>query len=66
MTTLSGEFTTRVFEGPYSGVRNWHRTLTEDAAARGAPAKAIWFFYTTCPKCAKAYGQNYVVGVTQR
>jgi hypothetical protein len=66
MTTLSGEFTTRVFNGPYAKVRDWHRTLTDDATAHGAPAKAIWFFYTTCPKCARAYGQNYVVGVTQR
>ncbi len=66
MTTLSGEFTTRVFNGPYSQVRDWHRTLTDDATAHGAPAKAIWFYYTTCPKCARAYGQNYVVGVTQR
>jgi len=21
----------------------------------------LFFFYTTCPKCAKAYGKNYVV-----
>lgn len=66
MVTLSGEFTTRVFEGPYSQVRHWHRTLAEEAEARHAPARAIWFFYTTCPSCAKAYGRNYVVGVTQR
>lgn len=24
----------------------------------------VYFFYTTCPKCAKAYGKNYVVGIT--
>jgi hypothetical protein len=66
MSTLSGEFTTRVFEGPYAEARHWHKSLTEDAIAQGAPAKAIWFFYTTCPTCAKAYGRNYVVGVTQR
>lgn len=66
MTHLSGEFTTRVFEGSYAQARQWFRTLDEDARARGVPAKAIWFFYTTCPKCAKAYGKNYVIGVTQR
>ncbi len=21
----------------------------------------LYFFYTTCPKCAKAYGKHYVV-----
>lgn len=66
MSTLSGEFTTRVFNGPYRMARDWKHTLTEDAKAQGAPARAIWFFYTTCPKCARAYGENYVVGVTQR
>jgi hypothetical protein len=65
MTTLSGDFTTRLFEGPYAQVRNWHRMLEEDALANGTPAKAIWFYYTTCPACAKAYGRNPVVGVTQ-
>lgn len=65
MTTLSGDFTTRVFEGPYSEVRHWHRQLEEEAAAKGRPAGAIWFYYTTCPKCAKVYGKNYVIGVTQ-
>ena len=33
--------------------------------ARGSEPKAVYFFYTTCPDCAKAYGQNYVVGVAQ-
>ena len=27
--------------------------------------KNNYFFYTTCPKCAKAYGENYVVGVAE-
>ena len=25
----------------------------------------LYFFYTTCPKCAKYYGKNYVVLVAQ-
>jgi hypothetical protein len=25
----------------------------------------MYFFYTTCPRCAKHYGKNYVVGVAQ-
>mgnify|MGYP003526130734 CR=1 FL=1 len=35
------------------------------ARARGAEPKSAWFFYTTCPKCAKAYGKNYVVGIAE-
>jgi hypothetical protein len=65
MTTLTGEFITKVFEGPYQKVRNWRKEMTDLVRARGGEPKSIWFFYTTCPKCAKAYGQNYVVGVAE-
>ncbi|MCV3205496.1 hypothetical protein OHD62_06965 [Mesorhizobium sp. YC-39] len=33
------------------------------ARDRNAEPREVYFFYTTCPKCAKAYGKNYVVGV---
>ena len=33
--------------------------------ARGDLPGKVWFFYTTCPKCAKAYGKNFVVGVAE-
>lgn len=65
MTTLSGNFITKVFEGPYQKVRDWHEEMMSLARARGAEAKAVWFFYTTCPKCAKVYGKNYVVGAME-
>ena len=35
------------------------------ARARGSEPKKIYFFYTTCPKCAKAYGKNYMVGIAE-
>ena len=25
----------------------------------------LFFYYTTCPRCAKQYGKNYVVGLAQ-
>ena len=65
MTTLSGDFVTKVFEGPYQQAKAWHSEMEAIADKRGTPAKAVHFFYTTCPKCAKAYGKNYVVGVAQ-
>lgn len=27
--------------------------------------KKVYFFYTICPKCAKYYGKNYVIGVAE-
>ncbi len=65
MTTLSGDFVTRVFEGPFSSIGTWQSEMEAEARKAGSEAKKVYFFYTTCPKCAKAYGKNYVVGVAQ-
>jgi hypothetical protein len=65
MTTLSGDFVTKTFEGPYSQVRNWYNDMQSAAREAGHEPGEVWFFYTTCPKCAKAYGQNPVVGFVE-
>jgi hypothetical protein len=62
---LSGDFVTKVFEGPYRKAKDWCVEMEDIARAHGHEDGAIYFFYTTCPKCAKAYGKNYVVGVAQ-
>jgi hypothetical protein len=61
MTTLSGTFLTKVFEGPYQKVGLWAKEMTEHVKSRKKEIKKLYFSYTTCPKCAKAYGKNYVV-----
>jgi hypothetical protein len=33
--------------------------------AQGKELKKMYFYYTTCPKCAKEYGKNYVVILAQ-
>ena len=65
VTTLPGEYLTRVFEGPYSKAGKWQRQLTQYAENEGGTPIKTYFFYTVCPKCAKAYGKNYVVGFEQ-
>lgn len=65
MTTLSGDYVTKVFEGPYSEAKHWHEDLKALSAGRGKADGKVWFFYTTCPACAKAYGKNYVVGFAE-
>lgn len=65
MTRLSGDYVTKIFEGPYSDAKAWHEDLKALSASRGKPDGKVWFFYTTCPKCAKAYGKNYVVGLAE-
>ncbi|MDU8911620.1 hydrolase [Aestuariicoccus sp. MJ-SS9] len=65
MVTLSGDYMTRVFEGPYSQAKDWMHDMEVAARANGKEPKTVYMFYTTCPRCAKAYGENYVVGVVE-
>jgi len=65
MTTLSGDFITKVFEGPHDSDENWQAEMEQIVRDRGSEPGRIFFFYTTCPKCAEEYGQNYVVGVAE-
>jgi hypothetical protein len=62
---LSGDFVTKVFEGSYREVKDWHLEMQDLAQKAGVDTGDVYFFYTTCPKCAKAYGKNYVVGVAR-
>lgn len=61
MTTLSGTFLSRVFEGPYRNMRKWIKKMDRYVHGRGRRIRKLYFFYTTCPRCAKKYGKNYVV-----
>lgn len=61
MAALSGTFLTKVFEGPYSNVGKWAQEMKSYVESKGEALKKLYFCYTTCPKCAKAYGKNYVV-----
>lgn len=61
--TLSGTFLTKVFEGPYKNAESWYNSLQEFVKSRGKTVDKTYFFYTTCPKCAKHYGKNYVIGL---
>ena len=65
MVTLSGTFLCKVFEGPYRDMRNWITEMDRYLEQKGVLSRQRYFFYTTCPKCAKAYGRNYVVILDQ-
>lgn len=65
MVHLTGAFLTQVFEGPFAQAREWGKSLEELAKQHGKSARTLYFFYTTCPRCAKVYGKNYVVGLVQ-
>lgn len=58
---ISGTFLTKVFEGPYKEAPNWYKQMINYVKSKGKEAKKVYMYYTTCPKCAKKYGKNYVV-----
>lgn len=59
--TLSGTYLTKVFEGPFKDTRIWCDRMQDWVAGKGRQIKRHLMYYTTCPKCAKHYGKNYVV-----
>jgi len=61
MAVLSGTFLTKVFEGPFRDAGRWAEEMRRHVAVKGRTLERLYFGYTTCPKCAKAYGKNYVV-----
>ena len=63
--TISGTFLTKVFVGPYKDAGGWYKSLNEYVQAKGKETMKIYFFYTTCPKCANHYGKNYTIGFAQ-
>jgi hypothetical protein len=58
---LSGTFITKVFEGPFKNSGKWAKDMAAYVASKNKNIKRMLFWYTTCPKCAKKYGKNYVV-----
>ena len=65
MVRMTGDFITKVFEGPYKNAPKWEKEMEAFVGSKGKQVKKTYFFYTTCPKCAKYYGRNYVVAVSE-
>lgn len=61
MAQISGTFLTKVFEGPYKNAGQWAKEMEAYVKDKGKDLKKLYFSYTTCPRCAKVYGKNYVV-----
>jgi hypothetical protein len=64
-TLLSGTFATKVYEGPYKEAGNWNKDFNAWCNRKGLTPEKQYIWYTTCPKCAKKYGKNYVVMVVK-
>jgi hypothetical protein len=65
MASISGTFLSKVFEGPYSRMGKWCKEMKAHVASQGKSLSRMYSYYTTCPRCAKKYGKNYVVLLAQ-
>jgi hypothetical protein len=46
-------------------MRKWIEDAKAFVRTQGKDLRKLYCFYTTCPKCAKKYGKNYVVILMQ-
>lgn len=65
LARLSGTYLAKVFEGPFKETGHWCNQMAEWVQARGKKIQKLFMYYTTCPKCARHYGKNYVVILAQ-
>jgi len=59
--TLSGKYISKTYEGGFEKTGEWTKDFDSFVKNKGLDIKNMYMWYTTCPKCAKKYGKNYVV-----
>lgn len=63
--TLSGKFLSKVYEGDFKDTGKWCDDFKSYTKSKKVEIKKWYMWYTTCPKCAKKYGKNYTVIISQ-
>ena len=64
-TELTGQFFSKVYEGQFKDTSKWCEDFDALLKKRNLAAKRCFMWYTTCPRCARKYGKNYVVIIGQ-
>jgi len=64
-TTLNGTFYSKVYEGPFKDTGKWCKDFEGVTKSKGLKIRKWFMWYTTCPKCTKKYGKNYVAIISQ-
>ncbi len=58
---LNGKYLAKVYEGPFKDTGKWCADFAAYAKSQNLNPGKLYMWYTTCPKCARKYGKNYVV-----
>ncbi|MCX6232898.1 MAG: hypothetical protein NTZ33_15320 [Bacteroidetes bacterium] len=59
--SISGKFLSKVYEGDFKNTEKWMKDFESYTKKNNYKLEKWYMWYTTCPKCAKKYGKNYVV-----
>jgi hypothetical protein len=62
---FTGKYYSKVYEGPFKNCGKWIEDFKNHLAGKGYKVLKMYTWYTTCPKCAKKYGKNYVVLIAE-
>lgn len=62
---LKGKYLSKVYEGNFKETNKWCKDYKIWAKSKKMKIKKWYMWYTTCPKCAKKYGKNYVVIINE-
>lgn len=57
---LTGKYYSKVYEGSFQNTGKWMKDFENITKEKGLKTSKLYMWYTTCPKCAKKYGKNYV------
>jgi hypothetical protein len=57
---LSGRHLCKIYEGDFKDTGKFCKDFYEYAKGRKMEIGKLYMWYTTCPKCAKKWGKNYV------
>lgn len=64
-TILNGRYYSKVYEGQYQDSGKWCKDFENITKSKGYNTNKLYMWYTTCPKCGKKYGKNYVVIISK-
>ncbi len=65
VVALAGRFFSKVFEGNYGDIRKCIRKMYTLLDSNEVVSVKDYIYFPYCPKCAKKYGHNYIVVVSQ-
>jgi len=58
---ISGEFISKVFDGAYQDIPKFIKQMEGFLSKKGKTSEKYYIHYAYCPKCAKKYGNNYMI-----